>query len=659
MPSIARSCLLLAALVAPAVRAAAPPPATADCYELLPQVLNVGLPASRRLSAAGFQSVQKAAEGLFKKFYDDNGRCAGQRRLQVNIAIGNDYQILDWLGQGLVDMAVIPDLTLYLLGRDGVELREVQSLDGRAGDLLTPATASRLRSRGYGPGGWTERPDPAGDFERFRWQLWCGAIAGPPAGRCSAMAKGPEHRIALASHLSTAGFLRPVADTARWLAARRAEAGEEDETVDRQRTDAFWTAFFQHARFTFGGDLPEGTRPTPGLVEIASEEIPASADGPPLRDHLVITAKAAEPLFRPEAFKAMKCRLPAELAALLSDPPAAFLPMLSPEPYFGVRTFGFTVEEGLGLLRQHQATTGRARLALVLPGGGVKSVYQSRLLDALYGAGYLKNSLTQSLPTASASPLNVDYVIGTSGGALLGYFVSRLAEKGPWTLSEVLWRNGTGQVLDSTDIFGWTDLPRYLTVIAIFGVFAGLLTIASMVQRSHIPVSWTRRETAVRWRLALAVWPLLLAIPLLVRWVNGEHSQEHIPVVEGLFYALCASLVMFADQCLIHRQEERREGEPWLHFAWPLALGSVLVALPLLAPRGVERQTRWIDHDEPLLDLSWRSLLICSGVLVLLVAAVFWVTGRAATTWRRGEASGPASASACSWSSASTACSGR
>ncbi|MBW8877354.1 MAG: hypothetical protein JF614_20510 [Acidobacteria bacterium] len=636
-PSAKIRALVIVLLLVPAAARASLLP-QANCEDLLPQVLNVGLPQPHDPLNVRFEDLRKAAEALFSSTYQEQGRCRGGRRLQVNIAIGNDYQILDWLGQRLIDVAAVPDLGAELLRRDGVDLLELNPVEHGFDNLLTPDLSDRLRSWSAEAGNWTARDEPAKDFESFRWQLWCGLAkgAGSAAGSlrladgrpCSALPRGPDYRIALASHLSTGGFLHPVAETAKWLQARLGETRLSADAAGKL-TDRFWTSFFDHARFTLDGTLEKGQGTSSRLIEIMADEEPAGS-GPQYEDHLVITRRAAARIFEPGRLLPPDVALPPELTALLASKPvpAAFQSLLTPDPYFGVRTFGFTVDESIGLLRQHQSTSGKAQLALVLPGGGVKAVYQSRLMDALYSQGYLKNALTRTAPQAEANPVDVDFVIGTSGGALLGYFVARLAENGPWNLSQVLWEKENREVLDSTDIFGRTDLPRYLSVVTIVSLFAALLTLTSLRRKSPLRDDAPPPERTGRRLLRVTVWPLLILTPLLVRLVNGSLSQEHIPEIEGLFYALCASLAMFADQCLILRTEvQARPYDRLFGLCSGLALlaGGVLVALPLLPIWGGREGKRWIDGLVDGLKLSRGSLLICLGVLCVLVGVILWL----------------------------------
>ncbi|HEY7215412.1 MAG TPA: hypothetical protein VIC28_12330, partial [Thermoanaerobaculia bacterium] len=212
---------------------------------------------------------------------------------------------------------------------------------------------------------------------------------------------------------------------------------------------------------------------------------------------------------------------------------------------------------------------------------------------------------------AGDPPLDVDFVVGTSGGALLGYFVARLAEGGPWNLSDVLWQNKEEKILDSTDIFGWTDLPRYLSVVAIFLVFSFLLFLSSAILRS-ISVEPPASEDFWRPRLTLAIVPLLLLTPVLIRWVNGRHAQEHIPEIEGLFFAICTCAALFADQCLVYRREPRPNGKLPIHPVLPLLLGLALVVVPLLPVWNTGEGDRWLDR--PVSFLSAFLIFVLLGV---------------------------------------------
>lgn len=627
--------LLLAALAV-----AVPLPALADhesCGNPLPHVLNLGLPRLPKADEFDAEALKEGVRRFMSDFYQEHGRCPGKRPLQVNITVASEYEILDWLGQGTIQAAVVPDLTLYLLTeQDDMDLRSVDVVDHPVGDLLLPALSGRPVSGRLAGGQW-QPGRAAEDLEAFRLQVW----HAKPEDR-----RDRRYRIVLASHLSTTGFLDPVLDTARWLDAKLAEipkAGREE------RRERFWRTFLANARFAMDCDSLEAERPLPSgsCWELPRSE-EQSGEGPveilfpgesalrralhqtdpalAYREHLVIAGADADLIFeKGDHLKKAAAARAGDVEHLFKPGGgkalSAFLPILEPEPLFGVRTFGFTVDETVRLLRHDQATSGRAELALVLPGGGVKAAYQSRIVDELYGQGYLKNFHAVS---PVREPLNVQYVIGTSGGALLGFFVSQLGEDGPRNLTDILWKKDVRKdiYLRSTDVFGWTDLLRYLSVIVSFLVLCALLALVSIPERA--PLNPANREGATAWRLrlTLAVFPLLLAAPLLVRLANHRSAtaQEQIPEFEGLLYAVLAMIAMFADQCLVLEREPRENGRPWGPPWLPVLLGGALIAVPLLTDPG-----GWASRG-----LSFGPAYVILAPLVLLTGLILPLRVRSA-----------------------------
>lgn len=582
---------------------------TADCSDPeLPPVLNLGLPRlpdSPQLKQPG--RLEEKVQGLFQGFYARHGRCpAGTaQKIQVNIAVASEYEILDWLAQGLIDAAVVPDMTVFLLTRrDGIALKDLQVPEPLREGLLLPAFQSRMLSGQLTGGRWRPRSDPHGDFTAFLEQVWQQALEAPrePARPV------PGYRIVLASHLSTPGFLDPLSRTAAWLKSRLQGQAEPGPLADR-----FWQAFFASAHFAVDCDSLE-RNPEPGSrscwrLPAADEEggkgpveilfpgentlrlLPPGAQppgDPRGGEHLVMATQAAEKFFDGSGLRDAAVQLPPDLPPLFEAKPplSAFSAILDPEPSFGVRTFGFSVDEVFQLLHRHQATSKGTNLALVLPGGGVKAAYQSKIIDELYQRGYLKNF--QVPKVARGEPLDVQYVIGTSGGALLGFFVSQLGEKGPWDLSRILWKTQDGpaakeRFLQSTDIFNWTDLLRYASVVVSFLMLCGLMALFSIPEQSELSPGPKGGPALFRPRFMLLISGLLLVAPFLVRWSNGDSLKEQIPEFEGMVYAVLTMIAMVADQSLIHEDNDRPPCDPWLHPAVPVLVGGILVLSPLLA----------------------------------------------------------------------------
>ncbi|HYO14360.1 MAG TPA: hypothetical protein VE685_14285 [Thermoanaerobaculia bacterium] len=587
--------------VAVAVAAALPLQGTApqpvDCDAPLPLVLNVGVPEFM-VQAEGNErklgEIREATQKLFQAL-QGTGACPN-RGLQVNLAVGNDYQILYWLGRGAVDVGIVPDLSLHLLQRDRVDLLELGESSRLADDVreFLPGETVRLRAWHAGTEDWRELGEVKPHLEKFRERLL--RCAAEPA--CEGEAARIGYRLALPSHLSPASR-EQVEETAAWLKSRSGDAALRER---------FWEKLFKTVRFTFGEPRP--ARPEPDVQGVIEIEASVERDGGPPGSHLVFLAQSVAKVFRPEAFTKAEASELGELGALLEESPS-FAALRQAEPYFGVRRFVFTIPESLALLRQHQRTSGKASLALVLPGGGVKSVYQSRLLEDLYGNHRLENVLASGpLGSAPDPPLRVNYVIGTSGGALLGYFVARIDRAGPFELTDILWRGEDGEFLESGEIFPWTDMPRYASLLVMLGMLAILLVLFSHApfRRLRIPAGEPPKRAGRRLRLGLVFWPLMLMTPILVRRINGLSLQEHVPVIEGIFYTLCTALAVFADQCLALREQDgTRETKtssvsPWL----PLSVGGSLVGLTFLWS-----YQSWLDLKVP----GWQALVVIAILL--------------------------------------------
>jgi predicted acylesterase/phospholipase RssA len=612
--------LVLPALPAPPARAAYGPP---ECASRLPQVLNMGLPYMEEVV---LEDLEASLRTVIGQRYLESALCP-DRPLRVNVALGSDYQILDWLDRGLVDMAVVPVVGLHLLRRDGLDLVEMSDSAAGAMEQLVGRIPSLTLT--WIEGGETlERTGHAGDLVALAdalWDLTAAEAAGPLAAGAAGEAgelPDPGHLV-VPSHLSTAGFLMPVLTVEDALDSM--DGAREASPEARRR---FWEAFYRRVCFRFGEELGrrdgEACAAAPGSprLEVAViDEATASAGmdsfRPPVlgqrvayRDRLVIRRGVADAVFGPGAIAPVELpewdelhRLQALLDRRAETPageerlPTAFDGFLEPDGYFGTRTFAFRVGESLDLIEQHQRISGRAGLSLVLPGGGVKAAYQSRVLDELYHPGgtsppRLRNA-GAGAPDGEHPPLRVDSVVGTSGGALLGFFVARLGPDGPGDLSSILWKpdtaNGSDRYLTASEIFGWTDLPRYISLVLVLCIFGLVLALFSWRRTGFLSPERRPEETpwiepSVRPALLLSVLALLGLTPLVVRWVSGALAEEHVPEFEGLLYAVLLVLAMFADQCLIRTREVGKPPEE--RMAMPpgpqFVAGGLLIGLPVL-----------------------------------------------------------------------------
>ena len=623
-------------------RATTEPPTLVDKSE--PEILNLGLPRAlvpidSTTGKAKVEELERTMRLLFEKLYCSPD-CKGNRPLQINIALANDYQILDWLGKGLIDGAAIPALSLYLIRRDDVDLVEIDHANWKAPVLKLP-------DDGYVP------PRELGKFWQEIWER--AKLRAREKDKASASASEKEMCPLLApSHLSTSGFLAPVAATSQWL--DKQIASEVSTTNDLKARNGlaneFWREFFDHIRFTFDLDSI-----APGNSGLTCAPIIFGGKQPGPGDyHLVISTRRATTIF-PKAEgnnlagspSARSSKIPLNMKHAVAPAldnlrkifpklpkpeskdqedkekdsiPGSFQSMVFPEPYFGVRTFAFTIDESIDLLRQQQETR-EDLLALVLPGGGVKAGFQSRLIEYLYENNKLRNY--QSTPEGSELPLgskalDVSYLIGTSGGALLGFFVAQIGDHAPSELSKLLWEID-GHPLRSTDVFGFFDLPRYFSFLAI-------LTVLCLVLWSPVP-RWIQGGTIAasqqatpdrRWRLRplLTIGPILVLTPIIIRYINGAESQEHVPEVEGFYYALFALIAMFADQCLLIDKDRETPGPRWMTGPF-LASGATLL-LGALMLRWWSPENSWLKMP---LSVPSDMLQLRSGSLIAIIGTVF------------------------------------
>jgi predicted acylesterase/phospholipase RssA len=562
--------------------------------------------------------------------------CASQP--QVSVALGTDYEILDWFGKGLLDVAVVPEVGARLLRDDRLDFVDFElTLAGN-----TVSAGSR---------------DAPAQLERFAEAVWCGAraraptrwdtahawlakrqgVTAPPSCERPARPATPP-ALELPSHFR--GFTEAVDAAAGWLAPRLGP-WSCDAAARTLLEDGFWTEFFARTRFTFRGE------PT---LRSAAGPIPLSTrySG----DRLIITKPVARRLQVRTSVGRPEVPVPPAVAELwgracddaagemVRQLPAAFRHIVGTVPAFGVRTFGFSPGESIELLRAYRARGGRVwaaadaapdpiELALVLPGGGVKAAYQTTLLEQLYQAGLLRNRDAKRAAAARDAALDVNYVIGTSGGALLGYFAARLDGAGPWGLDRLLWqwcRDEACRDMQSTDIFGYVDMPRYISAVVILLVFAVIM--AAWLPRTAPSPEAARRGR--RWRLAFSIVPLLLALPFVIRYVSGGAGREHIPEIEGFVYMLCILVAMFADQSLILDEDVPDRRSHWRAAGAALAVVGLAAIIVPAVLRATGRGTRWLDHDLPLRvaifghqpTVHMGGLLVCAGGLLLLVGLV-------------------------------------
>lgn len=535
--------------------------------------------------------------------------------VELELVPGNPYQVLAWLEQGRVDGGVVSALSAYLAeqarGPGGVPLiKAVVPAAPRPGVLRSYPAA--VRSWSCAGGEASRRQDPAADLDTLLDAvLWAAAAE---QGLAPPESAGPRWRLVLTDHLAAAATAALAGRGRRLLDAEL--AGAASLAVREPLEALFWQRLLATVDHSLGRSAPCTREPVDAAagsgrewveVELAAdggpppgegwEPLPLSLYGTPVEmdDFLLFNLATVEgvvpaaALTRPQATSAE-----ALVAALFrsSQLRPALARQLGRGAGFPGRAYPLRVDEALELLRGEQQASGCERLALVLPGGGVKAAYQSVLVDHLYrgeipGGRRLINRMPDlgRCQPPNGGPLAVDAVVGNSGGALLGFFVSQLAEGDGRRLTELLWQQD-GETLDSSDVFGGFDLMRWVTVLAGFAVFCTVLALCSLVWRGW-PFGGRRRplqDEGSRFGLSLRLALVLAATPLLLRVVKGPRGVEHVPAVEGVFYFLMLCLALSADHCLVRRQDPapagvRQHPGPLLG----LAVGIGLAVWPLVA----------------------------------------------------------------------------
>ncbi|MEP6652206.1 MAG: haloacid dehalogenase-like hydrolase [Myxococcales bacterium] len=252
------------------------------------------------------------------------------------------------------------------------------------------------------------------------------------------------------------------------------------------------------------------------------------------------------------------------------------------DQWFKNGRYDFTIAEVLTLLKQDQENSGQRKLALVLPGGGVKAAYQSRLLDELYlNRKWLANPAPGKgdhqgdVARTEQSALQVDTIAGTSGGAMVGLFAAR-ARTG--TLAS-LWLDGEAVQTSASDIFPRLGMLR----------FAGLYSVVVILQMALAILFWFGRyrddriesyEPAPK-RITGLLALVLFAFPMAIRAAisRGDAYEQalahplrlaqfasYVPLTEAVLYGASICLVHFAWTCCVPVESTGAEIDSWRSF---------------------------------------------------------------------------------------------
>ena len=438
--------------------------------------------------------------------YENRGKSRNQ--VCAVVAFGTAYQLVSWLENGSVQSAVLSDFAVSVMRADAPQRFDEEFDQFPVNTLLTLPAKERRMLLSSGSGDPELQPDTRlDDF-------------------LTAVKRGKtDQTILLPSHLSPA-----VPFLIRYSTLWADEAGLESE-----RREIFYKALLRSIRF--GDPVKPGSKSagTPRTtLQLVDEALDTGAGNRPtplnelkglglklvLGDTLVVRKRVllADRDLRliVEGAKARAKDSPDKKPGAAADEAVALFAAtaieenaLSPElkrfrdvNYRSVqfsnvtqRHFRFTIEELWTLLQRTDAEVPArqaGRIALVLTGGGVKAAYQTRMIDYLYDQHRLV-SPDEPAPKESWSQ-KVQYVIGTSGGALLGVFVAAMdpefnqarAKFEDRRLTAILWKEPGGGIR-SYDVFPFVDMMRYASFIMALVVVWIVSAMMLAVFRSNYP----------------------------------------------------------------------------------------------------------------------------------------------------------------------------
>lgn len=531
-------------------------------------VLRIGLPLSYQAQVQSPGDVRKRCEPL-----------SGGESLCYRPAFGTDYQLLDWFLSGKVDGAVLSRLAIELVRRHhAAKFSSAPDQNVRAefergflvradlphNGLILRRYRVSLRALRHGEA----LPDPKGKLD----QLFHTILTTPDSGGA---------KIEVPSHLSPALPLL-AAHASDWL---EQNFRAQDAEAVRWR-DKLADGLVERLQFSIFSQPGESRADESLKFAIAEERECAAAARQCLADREFTDLFIVRRRALPQALEPSKSDVEVAAGAegkFLSDldreakrlrgadtPFARFVAGNYVFETFGWRSryrFMITLDELHTILRRVEVRGAQPDdgIGLVLTGGGVKAAYQTKLIDHLYGTGYLRN--VASAPDASESgPLPVKYVIGTSGGALLGIFVATIRDAKGLNLSDKLWKRhdeagNAGPAITSSDVFPVLDLMRWLSLLYCVLIFALVCFVTRYLQFKDSEPPLAMRDGGGRfWHFSLPWLALLITTPWLMKYINGEHAAEHIPEIEGIFYFLFALIAIYSDNRLVAMQTRRAGG---------------------------------------------------------------------------------------------------
>lgn len=611
--------------------------------------------------------------------------------LEFDVVTGNYYQTLEWLRTGRVDGAVLSPF-MYWLAKEvhARELAVIASLEEPGGGFLYEALVAAREDR---------RAVEGRGVEELLDRCWSAAqrvAAADPNAPADGASAHRDCELHFVSHASTSGFLAPLLNAAAW---RRVHVPGPTVKGEPRR---FWESILERATFRLGHSLPADTssghhlvfsysgrsaqqledhRRAEGLGPWRALTVSSAAHSGPwipndvlvfdmellgehglAVEHLRARGRASlqrqEPLHGEAGAHAWRPGPGAELGAFTervdqlvhANPP---LKQLLSDWVLGQAAF--TVEETVRLVRAEQARRPEAnrRLALVLPGGGVKSAWQAVVLDHLYANHVVNQGVAQhdadlaptarhddrrdraahgvtghdpTAPSAEAVDgedaathrLTIDHVVGTSGGALMGFFAAQAKDASPGLAD--LWSG-----IDVDAVYPKLGLLCWASLVAASLAFFLVVSMAGRPVRRVLEPRQQGAETPTAGggqRLGGAWLTLLVLVvcltPLLSGFLKEGTTLLASTMDEGLAHV---GLVLLCGHLMLCLRLERASGlEPWARAALAALVMGLVGAMVAGTVNGglsgarVVRAEGWSPASAGLFAGEWIVLLGVHGL---------------------------------------------
>ncbi len=650
---------LLAMMLTAAAAKALPTEQASEPFSSQPLVLKIGYTTFENprhvvtRQATTLQSITKYLSHLSQASERD---ILFRRPVQFDLYLGNYYQILAWVESGALDGAVVSPFVAFLLREKGLAEPVVEFSEG---NHLERTDWSR---NGHWPliagaGNDAARNDPVRAYTQYLDRLR-ELVEDEPA-TCLKTVRG-EFQINMVAHLSSSGFIAPTLYAERYVTDRGLRPGLRQAFWQCFFDNA--ALRFDHAHkasaqrqaeppvrlyFSYSGrashklrkseeDLGTGAWSCYDYSRARSSSCVEDAGAPPIpNDVLVLRTdfKRALLVAPEEQFERSSWQLDTAdagrifgsdsgysgVAAYASMEHAEFATSLR-EAFFKVQLGGafdrlepinaifyrwfeegryeFSVEEIFDLLVKDQISSDVDHVALVLPGGGVKSAYQAKMLDVLYRSGDRQPSAE---PTAAATParlangpgpagrepglpLRVREVVGTSGGAMVGLFAAQKSDDTDPDLLTDLWLKD-GEVQTSSDsLFPALDMLRWISIFMVLAIFVACFYGLRLLRLLRPAEATDFRPS---FRTPLRVWfisgAVLLAAPVLV--ARLRLNPEDRLTEEGILFFLATALCHFAVSCIGLPEQPASPGARKGRALWPAgaAASALLAAAAVLA----------------------------------------------------------------------------